>query len=352
MPDLFGTMPDGQPVHRFELRNDDLRVAILEIGAAIQSIEAPDRAGRRDNVVLGMTTLEDYRTRSPHFGAVPGRTAGRIAGGRFTLDGVDYQLDRNNGGNTLHGGADGFGRRAWTARDHGPTHLHLQLISPDGDAGYPGAVRVELRYTLHGPALHLDFTAVTTRPTLLNLTNHSYFNLAGEGSGSILDHQLRIDADRFLPVDAGSLPTGEQRSVAGTPFDFRDAHPIGARIHQADPQLLLALGYDHCYLLRDAGLGGTGLRQAAVLRDPGSGRRLVVSTTEPAVQLYTGNNLTGALAGPSGRIYRQTDAVCLEAQHPPDSIHHPGLVQSVLRPGETYRATTVFRFDTADLAAD
>ena len=342
MPELFGTMPDGQRVHRFILENEEIRVAVLEIGAAVQSIETRDTVGTPANVVLGMQTLEDYRVRSPHFGAVPGRTAGRIAGGRFTLDGVEHQLDRNSNGNTLHGGANGFGRRAWTALDHGPTHVTLHLVSPDGDAGYPGEVEVTLRYSLHGSALYLDFTGTTTRPTILNLTNHSYFNLAGEGSGSIADHELMIAADRFLPIDAGSIPTGEQRDVTGTPFDFRTPHRIGERIHQADPQLLVALGYDQTYMLQ-----GSGLRTAAVLRDPRSGRRLVLSTTEPALQLYTGNNLTGSLSGPSGRTYRQTDAVCLEAQHPPDGPNHPNLPQSVLHPGETYGARTIFRFDTA-----
>ncbi len=347
MPDLFGVMPDGTPVHRFRLETAVLRVEILEIGAAIQSIEAPDRRGERANVVLGMKTLEDYRTRSPHFGAVPGRYAGRIGGGRFTLDGVAYQLACNAPPNALHGGPDGFGRRAWRASDHGPTHLTLDLVSPDGDAGYPGELRVQLRYSLDGPALHMDYTAETTRPTILNLTNHSYFNLAGEGSGTILGHSLRVDADRFLPVDATSIPTGEQRDVAGTPFDFRVAQRIGARIHEADPQLILGRGYDHAYMLR-----GTGLRTAARLVEPESGRRLTVVTTEPALQVYTANNLMGELAGPSGRTYRQTDAICLEAQHPGDSPNQPAFPRTVLRPGEIFRATTIFRLDAAESDQD
>ena len=341
MPEVFGSMPDGTTIRRFWLANGAIRTAVLEIGAAIQVIEVPDRNGRCQNVVLGMATLEDYRLRSPHFGAVPGRTAGRIAGGRFTLDGVPYQLLRNDGGNTLHGGIEGFGRLAWTAVDYGPTHVTLRLVSPDGDQGYPGEVETVLTYRLQDDGLHMHVEARTTKPTILNLTNHSYFNLAGEGTGAILDHKLRIDADVMLPVDANSLSTGEQRQVDETPFDFRTPQRIGDRIRDADPQLRLGLGYDHFYNVR-----GTGLRSAAVLSEPTSGRTLTLLTTAPGLQLYTANKLNGSLVGLSGRRYRQSDAVCLEAQHPSDSPNHPAFPSIVLRPNDAYRLHTIFRFET------
>ncbi len=339
MPELFGHMPSGEPVHRVTLENAALRVQVLSVGAVLQSIEAPGRDGRRANVALGLATLEDYVAHSPHFGAVAGRYAGRIAHGRFTLDGVAHQLTRNRGGHSIHGGAAGFGKRAWTLADHGPAHVELAIGSPAGDEGYPGAVQVRVRYTLDGAALRIDYSAETDAPTVLNLTNHSYFNLAGEGAGDILGHRLTIDSDRFLPMDADSIPTGEIRSVEGTAFDFRTPCPIGARIRTADPQIMHALGYDHAYLLP-----GEGLRRAAMLEDPVSGRTLTVSTTEPAVHLYTGNNLTGALAGPSGRAYRQADGVCLETERPQDSPNQPGFPSTALRPGAPFRSTTVFGF--------
>ena len=292
--------------------------------------------------MLGLTTLDDYIAHSPHFGAIPGRYAGRIAHGRFTLDGTAYQLACNNGPNTIHGGPTGFGRRAWTLADHGPRHATLTLTSSDGDEGYPGELQVTARYTLDGPALRMDLHATTTSPTVVNLTNHSYFNLSGEGSGTVLDHELTIDSGRFLPMAADSIPTGEVRSVEGTPFDFRSPAPIGARIRRADPQLLLGRGYDHAYLL-----AGAGLRRAALLHDPASGRTMAVHTTQPVVHLYTANMLNGSLAGPSGRIYRQTDAVCLETQHPADSPNNPDFPSTVLRPGATYAHSTLFQFGIA-----
>ena len=343
MPDLFGHMPSGEPVHRIALDNGALRVQVLTIGAALQTIEAPDRDGARANVALGLATLEDYATRSPHFGAVAGRYAGRIAHGRFTLDGVAHQLTQNRAGHSIHGGAMGFGKRAWMLTDHGPTHANLAIGSLDGDEGYPGAVQVRVRYSLDGPALRVDYEAETDAPTILNLTNHSYFNLQGEGAGDVLGHRLTIDSDRFLPMDADSIPTGEIRAVEGTVFDFRTPCPIGARIRTADPQILQALGYDHTYMLP-----GDGLRRAALLEDPVSGRTMTVLTTEPCVHLYTGNNLTGSLAGPSGRAYRQTDGVCLETERPQNSPNRPEFPSTVLRPGTVFRSSTVFRFGVSD----
>ena len=327
-------------MHRAVLRSDALRVCVLEFGAVLQSIEVPDRHGTRANVVLGLDDLEGYVARSPHFGAVPGRYAGRIAQGRFTLDGVTYQLTRNQGQNTLHGGTRGFGKRPWTILHWAQDSVTLGLSSPDGEEGFPGNLRVRVRYSLLGPALRIDFTAETDRPTILNLTNHSYFNLAGEGSGDVFGHELTIDSDTVLPVHPDGIPTGERCDVIGTPFDFRVAQPIGRHIRDAHPQIVAGLGYDHPYLIR-----GTGLRRAARLHDPVSGRILTVRTTEPALQLYTANTLTGTLAGTSGRVYRQSDGVCLEAQHPPDSPNQPTFPTTVLRPAEPFAATTIFDFD-------
>lgn len=339
--ELFGRMADGTDVHRVRLATDGLRVGVITFGAALQSIELPAEAGWI-NVALGLVTLEEYVAFSPHFGAVPGRYAGRIRGGRFTLDGVTHELPKNDGPNTRHGGPHGFGKRPWTLQEHGPSHATLALISADGDAGFPGELRVEVRYSLQGSDLRVDYHATTTRPTVLNLTNHSYFNLAGEGSGSVLEHELTIEADQFTPIDAESLPTGEIRAVAETPLDFRSAHAIGARIRDADPQIVLARGYDQAYLIR-----GNGLRRAALLRDPRSGRTMEVLTTEPALQLYTANVLNGALAGPSGRTYRQADAVCLETQHLADSPNQPHFPPTVLRPNQVFASTTIFRFGLA-----
>ncbi len=342
MPELFGNMPDGAPVHRVALSNSDLAVKVLTFGAALQSIETPDRYGRMGNIALGLDTLQEYIADSPHFGAIPGRYAGRIARGRFDLDGVAYQLPCNDGPNTLHGGPNGFGRRAWSLVDHDSQQAVLELVSPDNDAGFPGTVTIRVSYSLRGPALRIAFHAETTAPTVVNFTNHSYFNLSGEGSGSALGHELTIDADQFAPTDIGGIPTGELRDVAGTAFDFRTPTLIGARIRGADPQLRFGRGYDHGYVLR-----GRGMRRAAMLHDPGSGRTLLVSTTEPALQLYTGNMLTGALAGPSGRTYRQSDGICLEAQHLQDSPNHPAFPSTVLRLGRPFTATTVFEFGVA-----
>jgi len=302
-------------------------------------LEAPDRSGQWDNVVLGLDSLDGYLHRSPHFGAVPGRFANRIAGGRFVLDGTEYRLACNNGPNALHGGPTGFGNRIWGIEDSSDRHVTLSYISVDGEEGYPGTLHAWVTYTLDGNDLRIDYRAQTDRPTVLNLTNHSYFNLAGEGSGSVLDHLLQVDADAFLPVTATSIPTGEVRPVAGTPFDFRAPMPIGSRIRQADEQILRSLGYDHNWVLRP----GPGLRPTVRLHEPSSGRTLEVLTTEPGVHVYTANYLTGSLSGPSGRSYRQGDAICLETQHYPDSPNQPAFPSTILRPGEEFASTTVFR---------
>ena len=339
MTELFGHMPSGQQVYRVPLGNEHLRVHVLTFGAVLQSIETPDGSGRWANVALGLNTLSEYVNRSPHFGAVPGRYAGRIDHGRVSLDGVDYQLNTNSPPHTLHGGFKGFGKRNWTLASHDATHVELTLLSPDGEEGFPGAVAVSVRYTLDGPALKIDYRAETDRPTVINLTNHSYFNLSGEGSGDVFGHILTVEADHFLPIRPDGIPTGAVHPVDRTPFDFRTPCPIGARIRQADPQLQRAGGYDHGFLVR-----GSGLRRAAHLLDPASKRTLTVHSTEPVVHVYSGNNLTGALAGPSGRIYRSGDAICFEAEHPQDAPNQSSLPSTLLRPGAPFTATTVFEF--------
>ena len=344
-------MPGGEAVHRVTLAAGPLRVALITFGAAIQSIDAPDRAGTPANVVLGLGTLDDYVRHSPHFGAVPGRYAGRIAGGRFTLDGVAYHLPRNDGGNTLHGGPDGFGKRAWSLLDHGPRHAAMGLDSPDGDNGFPGAMSARVHYSLNDASLTIRYEAETDGPTVVNLTNHSYFNLAGEGSGTIQGHRLTVNADAYAPISPDSIPTGELRAVDGTPFDFRAGRAIGEGLRDADPQIVRALGYDHGFVIAGSGAGsgadfgaGSEPREAASLLEPASGRLLTVLSTAPALQVYTGNMLTGSLAGLSGRTYRQGDGVCLEAQHLQDSPNKPGFPSVVLRPGQRFESTTVFRF--------
>lgn len=336
---VYGRTGAGVEVQRISLGGPALRVSILTFGAVIERLETPDRSGQWANVVLGLDSLDGYMHRSPHFGAVPGRFANRIAGGRFTLDGVEYHLACNDGPNTLHGGPTGFGKRIWTIEDCSDRHVTLGYSSADGEEGYPGTLHARVTYSLDGPDLRLGYWAQTDRPTVLNLTNHSYFNLGGEGSGSVLDHVLQVDADAFLPIDATSIPTGEIRAVGDTSFDFRTPTPVGSRIRQADEQLQRGIGYDHTWVLRP----GAGVRPAVRLNHAPSGRMLEVLTDQPGVQVYTGNQLTGSLSGPSGRSYRQGDAICFETQHFPDSPNQPAFPSTVLRPGETFSSTTIFR---------
>ncbi len=340
----YGRLDDGTEILCFSLASAGLRARILTYGAVIAALETPDAQGDWANVVLGLDSLEGYVHRSPHFGAVPGRFANRIAHGRFTLDGVTYQLTCNDGPNTLHGGPTGFGHRAWTAVSSSAGHVALRYVSQDGEEGYPGTLTTTVTYTAKAGDLRIDYRAETDRPTVLNLTNHSYFNLAGEGSGDVMGHLLQIEADHFTPIDPTGIPTGEVRPVAGTPFDFRIPQPIGACIREADDQLQRARGYDHNWMLRP----GPGVHPAARLHHPGSGRTLQVLTDQPGVQAYSGNMLTGALAGPSRRIYRPGDAVCLETQHVPDSPNQPTFPSTVLRPHQVFTSSTVFRFFRGD----
>jgi aldose 1-epimerase len=327
---IFGTMPDGRAVEVFTLANArGLEVRIITYGGIIVSLQAPDRHGRRDDVVLGYDTLDGYLTSSRYVGAIVGRYANRIAQGRFRLDGRTYQLARNNGPHHLHGGTRGFDKVLWEA---GPFQnargagVLLTHTSPDGDEGYPGSLSIRVTYTLtDANELIADFAATTDRPTPVNLTQHSYFNLAGRGAGDVLRHELMIDADRFTPVDATLIPTGVLAPVAGTPFDFRQPTAIGARIDQPDAQLAIGKGYDHTFVLNG---GGAALALAARVVEPVSGRTLEVLTTEPGLQFYTGDRR----------------AFCLEAQHFPDSPNQPEFPSTILRPGGEYRSRTVFVF--------
>ncbi|MFC9115470.1 MULTISPECIES: aldose epimerase family protein [Streptomyces] len=342
----FGRLADGTRVDRWTLENGGTRLKVLSYGGIVQSLEIPDRRGRRANVSLGFAALEDYVASSPYFGALIGRYGNRIGKGTFTLDGKRYQLSVNDGENSLHGGAQGFDKRVWDVEPFtrgSDVGLYLYYTSVDGEMGYPGTLRTKVTYTLTRDGdWRVDYEAVTDRPTVVNLTSHVYWNLAGEGSGSVLDHELSVAAARYTPIDAGLIPTGELAKVAGTPFDFRRAKPVGRDIRTAHQQLLYGQGFDHNWVL-DKGIT-TRPEHVATLRDPSSGRTLRIATNEPGLQFYSGNFLDGTLVGSGGRVYRQGDGLCLETQHFPDSPNRPSFPSTVLRPGRTYRTTTVHSF--------
>ncbi|CAM5713343.1 aldose epimerase family protein [Streptomyces fumanus] len=346
--ELFGTLADGTKVYRWSLENGGTRMKVLSYGGVVQSLEIPDRRGRYANVSLGFDNLDDYVARSPHFGALIGRYGNRIAKGRFTLDGTTYQLSVNDGENSLHGGALGFDYRVWDVEPFtkgSDVGLVLRYVSVDGEMGYPGTLKTKVTYTLtRSGDWRIDYEATTDKATVVNLTSHVYWNLAGEGSGTIEDHELSIAASRFTPTDAGLIPTGELARVGGTPFDFRRAKPIGRDIRDGHPQLVTAKGFDHNWVL-DKGITARP-EQIATLRDPSSGRSLRIATDQPGLQFYSGNFLDGTLTGTGGRLYRQGDALCLETQHFPDSPNQPSFPSTVLRPGEVYRTTTIHSFDS------
>ena len=343
---VFGKLPDGQTADLYTLRNEKgMTVKITNFGGIIVSWTAPDKNGHYDDITLGCDSLSGYLKGTPYFGALIGRYGNRIAKGKFSLDDTEYTLATNNIGNHLHGGIRGFDKVLWTAtpvNGHEPA-LKLRYASPDGEEGYPGNLQVEVVYTLRKDnSLQIGYTATTDKKTVCNLTNHAYFNLAGAGKGDILGHELMLNADRFLPVDSTLIPTGELRPVTGTVFDFSQPVAIGARINEkTDAQIVAGGGYDHCWVLKD---GDKGLKLAAVLSEPVSGRKMEVYTTEPAIQFYSGNFLDGTVTGKGGISYAHRTGLCLETEHYPDSPNKPEFPTTELKPGETLRSTTVYKF--------
>jgi aldose 1-epimerase len=355
--EAFGSTPDGVQVDRFTLSNGHgMRIRIITYGGIVQTIEVPDRHGKIANVALGFPTLNDYITtnNSPYFGAIIGRYGNRIAGGKFTLDGVTYQLAKNNNGvNHLHGGTVGFDKRVWAATEvhEGSTvGLRLSRVSPNGEEMYPGTLTTTVTYRLTPDnTIRIDYRATTDAPTIVNLTNHSYFNLAGDGSGDINDHQLMINASRYTPVDSTLIPTGALDPVGGTPMDFRHPTAIGERIRDGRfQQLVFGRGYDHNYVLDRRDASFRQLELAARVTEQSSGRVLTIRTTEPGIQFYSGNFLDSTLVGPGGKMYREGDGFALETQHFPDSPNHTNFPSTVLRPGQTYQTTTTYQFSTGD----
>jgi aldose 1-epimerase len=345
----FGAMPDGTTVEVYTLSNDQkMSVQILTYGGVVHTINVPDRDGRLGNVALGFAKFEDYLTKSPYFGNITGRYANRIAKGTFTLGGTTYKLAINNGPNALHGGISGFDKKVWQAKEvSGPDSVGVELsyTSPDGEEGYPGTLATKVTYILtEKNELRIDYEATTDKPTVVNLTNHTYFNLVGEGSGSILGHELMLNASAFTPVDATLIPTGEIAKVAGGPLDFTAPTVTGARIRNDDQQLVFGKGYDHNFVLDKPQQGALSL--AARVREPTTCRVMEIYTTEPGIQFYSGNFLDASLVGASGKMYRQSDGFCLETQHFPDSPNHPDFPSTVLRPGEVCKTSTVHRFMT------
>jgi len=338
----FGKTPDGTPVDLYVLKNGNLTVKVMTYGAIITEIDAPDRNGKEGDVVLGFDSLEGYLGVHPYFGSTVGRVANRIARGKFTLGGKEYTLATNNGPNALHGGIKGFNKVVWkaepTSQAGGPA-VKLAYTSPDGEEGYPGNLSASVTFTVTDKdELKIEYSATTDKATPINLSNHSYFNLAGRTTEPILGHEVMLAADNYTPVDDTLIPTGEIAPVAGTPLDFTKPTDIGARIKQikAEP-----VGYDHNFVLNS---GGKSLSLAARVYEPKTGRILEMSTTEPGVQFYTGNFLDGTITGKDGIVYRQHHGFCLEAQHFPDSINHPNFPSAVLEPGKTYSQTTVYKF--------
>ncbi|MEV1242717.1 aldose epimerase family protein [Nonomuraea sp. NPDC049750] len=344
----FGTLSGGKKIDIYTLRNSNgMRVKILTYGGILQSIEVPDSRGRLADVALGFDKLSDYVKQSPYFGCITGRYANRIAKGRFTLDGKTYQLATNDGPNHLHGGNKGFDKRVWQAepfRRHNSVGLALTYTSPNGEEHYPGTLRAKVVYTLTDDnQIRMDYRATTSRPTVVNLTNHTYFNLRGEGNGRILGHEMRINASHYTPVDKTLIPTGKIARLGGTPLDFREPTAIGDRINSKNQQIVRGGGYDQNYVLDSR---GHDLDLAAKVVEPESGRVLEVITDQPGLQFYSGNFLDGTLRGTSGHLYPKRSGFALESQHFPDSPNHKNFPSTVLRPGDVYRTTTIYAFST------
>ena len=344
----FGNMPDGTSVEIYTLEDGPYQVRITNYGGIVVSLKVPDRHGKPADVVLGFDDLDGYVANNndpkggAFFGAIIGRYGNRIAHGTFTLDGHKYSLPLNNGENSLHGGPHGFNNVVWKAKA-APSGVELTYLSKDGDAGYPGNLTTTVRYTLVKGDLQIEYLATTDKDTVINLTNHSYFNLAGQGDGNILNHILTLNTSRFTPVDAGLIPTGELKPVEGTPFDFRKPTAVGARIDADDEQLRLGHGYDHNFVLDS---GGGKLSQAAEVYESDSGRVMKVFTDQPGIQFYTGNFLNGSIRGKGGKPYEKHAALCLETQHFPDSPNHPAFPTTELKPGQRYHTVTIYSFST------
>lgn len=346
----FGVTREGKPVNLYTLTNaHGMEVQAMTYGGIVVSLRVPDKNGKIADVVLGYDKLDGYLDKTPYFGAIVGRYGNRIANGSFTLDGVQYTLAKNDGPNTLHGGLKAFDKVVWDAtseQHNGSSAVVFTYTSKDGEEGFPGNLKVKVTYTLTDKnELDIDYEATTDKATPVNLTHHSYFNLAGEGSGDILQHELMLNADHFTPVDKNLIPTGELRPVRGTPFDFTRATAIGARIDQDHEQLVLGRGYDHTFVINRKD-NDKGPVLAARVREPRSGRIMEVYTTEPGIQLYTGNFLDGTITGKQGHVYKRRYAFCLETQHFPDSPNHPSFPSTILRPGQTFHSHTTYKFMT------
>jgi aldose 1-epimerase len=347
--DDYGITADGIPVEEYTLTNaHHMEVKIITYGGIITSIKVPDRKGQFTNVVLGFDNLQDYEAKSPYFGCITGRYANRIAEGKFTLDGVEYQLDVNNGPNHLHGGFKGFDKQVWEVTkeiiEPKAVGIELHYLSPDLDQKYPGALDTYVTYRLTDKnTIRIDYKATTDAPTIVNLTNHSYWNLKGEGECDINDHILKINADYYTPDDENLIPTGEIAPVAGTPFDFRMPKPVSKGLRSDDEQVVIGRGWDHNWVLNRPSFEDKSLIFAASVYEQKSGRVLEIWTTEPGIQFYSGNFLDGTIYGTSHRAYRQGDGLALETQHFPDSPNHDNFPSTVLRPGQTYETTTIFK---------
>ena len=344
----FGLTNEGKQVDLFKISHQDgMIVTIINYGAIVTSLFVPDKEGVLADIVLGYETLKEYVEDRSYFGATVGRIGNRVADGKFVLDGVEYELARNDGENHLHGGIKGFNKRIWVPEiidRRGIPTLKMTYLSKDGEEGYPGNLRISVSYSLtNDNGLKIDYAAETDKLTILNPTHHSYFNLAGAGNGEILDHVLTINADTFTPVREGLIPIGEIRDVTGTPLDFRNPKAIGERINANDEQITLGLGYDHNWVLNN---WDSSLNLAVTLYDSRSGRFMEVFTTEPGMQFYSGNFLDGSITGKEGKIYHHRSALCLEADHFPDSPNQPDFPPVTLGPGETYEQTTIYRFST------
>jgi aldose 1-epimerase len=343
----FGKTADGQEVQLFTLTNKNgVEARITNFGGIVVSLKTPDRKGQLADIVLGYDSLEGYVGDKAFLGALIGRYGNRIAKGQFVLNGKTYHIPLNDGPNALHGGPDGFNKKVWTPKDvstHSTPMLQLTYLSKDGENGFPGNLNVQVTYSLtSNNELRIDYAATTDKDTVLNLTNHSYFNLKGAGEGDILQHELRLNANKFTPVDATLIPTGELKPVQGTPFDFRKSTAMGARINENDQQLQYGKGYDHNWVLN--GMGSGQLVTAAHVHEATTGRTMEVLTDQPGVQFYTGNFLDGTIHGKGGKVYERRSGFCLETQHFPDSPNHPAFPTTTLKPGERFHSTTIYKF--------